>query len=82
VYVDSFIDDITYVRDVKISYMNAGLLDDCPYTKKLEHIGILIVFRSIVYVIIEMRLKEMYCDVHIICYKISLNIITTSIIVK
>lgn len=40
--------------------MNAGLFDDTPYTKKLEHIGTLIVFRSIVYIIIEMRLKEMY----------------------
>ena len=71
-----------YVRDVKISYMNAGLFHDSPYTKKLEHTGTLIVFRSIVYIIIEMRLKEMYWDVHIICYKVSLNIITTSIIVK
>jgi hypothetical protein len=62
--------------------MNAGLFVYIPYTKELEHIGTLIVFRSIVYIINEMRLKEMYYDVHIIFYKISLNIITTSIIVK
>jgi hypothetical protein len=49
-----------------ISFMNAGLFVYIPYTKELEHIGTLIVFRSIVYIRNEMRLKEMYYDVNII----------------